>query len=224
MVIKPKKQKQKAKCYKPLSHLEKAKLCWCYFAPALFSPVSQQAGTRYSLTCVATKLGKIKVCSPPCQFKDLIKFQISVLLSCGEGAESRARVCLGQTPLIAWHPPRARRLFSVSPSSLRSINFPVPFNRRKTSLICASGSLVTGNWILQISLSAKEQDARILNLIYNTSVFQVYLLMVISCREIPRLAKSDNIWEESGPYLNVKTHTHPFFFSVFSSVCGSTLC
>lgn len=100
----------------------------------------------------------------------------------------------------------------------------MPFNQRKTSLICASGSLLTGNWILQISLSAKEQYARILNLIYHTNVPQLHLLMVMSCREMPRLEKPDNIWEESGAHLNVTAHTHPFFLSVFSSDCGSTLC
>lgn len=84
----------------------------------------------------------------------------------------------------------------------------MPFNQRKTSLICASGSLVTGNWILQISLKSK--GARILNLIYNASVLQVHLLMVIPRTEFPKLEKPDNIWEESGPLLIVRAHTDPF--------------
>lgn len=158
------------------------------------------------------------------RFKGLIMFQISVLLQL-RGRCWKQSTCVPRSePLIAWHPPWTRRLFSVSPSSLWSINPPVPFNQRKTSLICASGSLVTGNWILQISLSAKEQYARILNLIYNASVLQVHLLMVISCTEFPKLEKPDNIWEESGPLLNVTAYTHLFFLSVFSSRYGSTLC
>lgn len=146
--IKPKKQNQKAKCYKPLSHLEKAKLCWCYFAPSLLPQSLSKLAQVIAWLEWQQSSGRSRRVPRLGRFKDLIMFQINVLL------QLRGR-CWKQSTCVAWHPARTRRLFSVPPSSLQSINPPVPFNQRKTSLICASGSLVTGNWILQISLKSK---------------------------------------------------------------------
>lgn len=102
--MKPKRCKQKDKCYKAIRHLGK-KNQTPYVDAALYLlcslAVYEQAGTSYTLTCVAAKLGKIKVCCPAFSCKDLRKCCRYVsYFSCEEGAKGRTYVRVGQTGLM----------------------------------------------------------------------------------------------------------------------------